>query len=78
MVSCERTVRAVRGLIQYAGPFTVREWIAIFDYSHRTWPLKDLGPGTGCHQGRSRRQSAAANSRPPWMLPANEDLLAFR
>lgn len=55
MVSCERAVRAGRGLVQYAGILTLREWIALSHCAHGTRPLQDLGPGTGDHQGRGRR-----------------------
>ena len=54
MVSCERAVRAGRGLLQYAGILT-REWITLSHYAHGTRPLQDIGPGTGYHQGRGRR-----------------------
>ena len=36
-----------------AGLLAVREWIALYHYSHGTWPPQGLGPGTGYHQGRS-------------------------
>ncbi|MCA1793650.1 MAG: hypothetical protein LC660_07220 [Desulfobacteraceae bacterium] len=62
VVSCERTVRAGGGLVQYGGILTVREWIALFHYAHGTWPPQGLGPGTGHHQGRGPAKSAAQNN----------------
>ncbi|MCA1792853.1 MAG: hypothetical protein LC660_03090 [Desulfobacteraceae bacterium] len=77
VVSCERTVRTGGGLVKHVGVLPVREWIAGFHYSHETRPPQGLGPGTGHHQGRGRRQRATANDRKPGLLIASIQDFSF-
>jgi len=57
------------------GCFEVRQWIAVFQYSHGTRPPQGIGQGTGYHQGRDQRQSAAAKGQKPGMLMAKIQML---